>query len=197
MSFLHNFSLPDDFTPVLRELTFEEGEDTQCAKISITDDDKLELQEEFIVSISTDSESVDLSPDNATITIVDTSSKRQRTTIQYFCCVHYIVSCILYSCVYELICLPQTVPVVGLDMESYTAKEGSSAVFWVKIYNGSLERDVTLNITLQPGTATTDGIIIILYQLFSSIILSPLLPSYMYVEVPAGCLSPLYTSLLC
>ena len=62
---------------------------------------------------------------------------------------------------YELICLPQTVPVVGLDMERYTAKEGSSAVFWVKIYNGSLGRDVTLNITLQPGTATTDGIIII------------------------------------
>ena len=50
-----------------------------------------------------------------------------------------------------------TVLVVGLDMDSYTAKEGSSQVFWVKIYNGSLGREVTLNITLKPGSATTDG----------------------------------------
>ena len=72
---------------MLRELTFEEGDDTQCAEISITDDDKLELQEEFLVSISTDSESIDLSPDNATITIVDTSSKTSSVCIiATLCC---------------------------------------------------------------------------------------------------------------
>ena len=58
-----------------KELTFEEGDDTQCAEIGITDDDKLELEEDILVSISRDSQSIDLSPENATITIVDTSSK--------------------------------------------------------------------------------------------------------------------------
>ena len=62
-------------------------------------------------------------------------------------------------------------------MESYTAKEGSSLVFLVEICNGSLGRDVTLNITLQPGTATTDGIYCFL-PFFLSLPLSP--TSFLY-----------------
>lgn len=52
-------------------VTFAEGEVEAKARISIVDDDAVELVEDFIVSIFNDNEDIDLDRDETVVTIVD------------------------------------------------------------------------------------------------------------------------------
>ena len=64
-------SAPDDYTAVSQVLTFQPGSDRQCVEVAIVNDDELENEEQFTVTITTDEDRVTLEPDSTTVTITD------------------------------------------------------------------------------------------------------------------------------
>ena len=64
-------SAPDDYTSVSQDLTFQPGSDRQCVEVAIVNDDELENEEQFTVTITTEEDRVTLEPDSTTVTITD------------------------------------------------------------------------------------------------------------------------------
>ena len=62
---------PVDFSAVAVELQFNETTSRACADIPITDDNRVELTENFTVEIRSDDPDVDFAPPTATVTIID------------------------------------------------------------------------------------------------------------------------------
>lgn len=62
---------PVDFSAVAVELQFDETTSRTCADIPITDDNRVELAENFTVEISSDDPDVDFVPPTSTVTIID------------------------------------------------------------------------------------------------------------------------------
>ncbi len=62
---------PFDFSAVAVELQFNETTSRACADIPITDDNRVELPENFTVDIRSDDPDVDFAPPTATVTIID------------------------------------------------------------------------------------------------------------------------------
>ena len=68
---LHNLSAPDDYTSVSQDLTFQPGSERQCVDVPIVNDDDLENEEQFSMTITTEEDRVTLEPDSTTVTITD------------------------------------------------------------------------------------------------------------------------------
>ena len=62
---------PVDFSAVAVELQFDETTSRTCADIPITDDNRVELAENFTVEIRSDDPDVDFVPPTSTVTIID------------------------------------------------------------------------------------------------------------------------------
>ena len=62
---------PVDFSAVTVELQFNETTSRACADIPITDDNRVELPENFTVDIRSDDPEVNFAPPTATVTILD------------------------------------------------------------------------------------------------------------------------------
>ena len=62
---------PVDFSAVAVELQFNATTSRACADIPITDDNRVELPENFTVGIGSDDPDVDFAPPTATVTILD------------------------------------------------------------------------------------------------------------------------------
>ena len=62
---------PADFSAIVVELLFNETTSRACADIPITDDNRVELAENFTVDIRSDDPDVDFTPPTSTVTILD------------------------------------------------------------------------------------------------------------------------------
>ena len=62
---------PVDFSAVAVELQFNETTSRACADIPITDDDRVELPENFTVEIRSDDPDLNFAPPTSTVTIID------------------------------------------------------------------------------------------------------------------------------
>ena len=62
---------PADFSAIDVELLFNETTSRACADIPITDDNRVELAENFTVDIRSDDPDVDFAPPTSTVTILD------------------------------------------------------------------------------------------------------------------------------
>ena len=62
---------PDDYTSVSQDLTFQPGSERQCVEVPIVNDDDLENEEQFSVTITTEEDRVTLEPDSTTVIITD------------------------------------------------------------------------------------------------------------------------------
>ena len=62
---------PVDFSAVAVELQFNETTSRACADIPITDDNRVELPENFTVEIRSDDSDLDFEPSTSTVTIID------------------------------------------------------------------------------------------------------------------------------
>ena len=62
---------PVDFSAIAIELQFDEVTTRACADIPVTDDNRVELPENFTVEIRTDDPDVDFAPPSTTVTILD------------------------------------------------------------------------------------------------------------------------------
>ena len=65
------FAAPDDYTSVSQDLTFQPGSERQCVEVPIVNDDDLENEEQFSVTITTEEDRVTLEPDSTTVIITD------------------------------------------------------------------------------------------------------------------------------
>ena len=70
-----SYSDTEDFTSAPHTLTLDGSSSTACANITINDDDILEDQEEFMVTLTEDDPRVDVDRDQATVLITDNDSK--------------------------------------------------------------------------------------------------------------------------
>ena len=66
-----NSTDPVDFSAVAVELQFNEATSRACAVIPITDDNRVEVPENFTVVISGDDPEVEFVPSSSTVTIID------------------------------------------------------------------------------------------------------------------------------
>lgn len=102
---------PVDFSAVAVELQFDETTSRTCADIPITDDNRVELAENFTVEIRSDDPDVDFTPPTSTVTIIDNDRV-----------------------------------VIGFEMEQYQGEEGETVEVCAMLRNGSLERDLLVQI---------------------------------------------------
>ena len=102
---------PVDFSAVAVELQFDETTSRTCADIPITDDNRVELAENFTVEISSSDPDVDFAPPISTVTIIDNDRV-----------------------------------VIGFEMEQYQGEEGETVEVCAMLRNGSLERDLLVQI---------------------------------------------------
>ena len=72
-----NYFYPDgeDYRADPRVLTFSPGVDRVCFDVSIIDDNRYELNEDFFVNLTTSDPQVDINPMTAVVTILDDESK--------------------------------------------------------------------------------------------------------------------------
>ena len=120
-----------------------------CGNPIIIDDDILENDESFSVSISQFDPNIILGPiDNATIVIVDDDGK---STAQHTYMVHLRWS-IFY--IYALPLWSNTVVVVVFPQQSYSVSESDTSVEVCVDLQGIIERNASVSIQTSDGTAT-------------------------------------------
>ena len=110
---------PADYTSVEVELTFDETVSLSCVDIPIVDNDFIEEQESFTVTLTSSDPDVTFMPPTAPVFIVDDDSVT-----------------------------------IGFEMELYNAAEGNGSVeLCAVLLEGTLERDVTVTLETQDGSA--------------------------------------------
>ena len=71
-----SFSVPGDYFSVSQDLTFSQSSSRECVNVSIVNDDELENEEEFSLTLTTGEDRVNLDPDSSTILITDDDGKK-------------------------------------------------------------------------------------------------------------------------
>ena len=66
---------PDDYTETSQMLTFMEGISDVCTSIRITDDNVLEDDESFLLTLTTSEPRVTLDPEQGSVLIIDDDSE--------------------------------------------------------------------------------------------------------------------------
>ena len=65
------FSVNSDYQSVNQDVTFQPDAKRQCVKVPIVNDDDLENEERFTLSITTVNDRVNIEPDTTTVVITD------------------------------------------------------------------------------------------------------------------------------
>ena len=65
------FSVNSDYQSVSQDVTFQPDAKRQCVKVPIVNDDDLENEERFTLSITTVNDRVNIEPDTTTVVITD------------------------------------------------------------------------------------------------------------------------------
>ena len=65
------FSVPSDYSSVSQDLTFSQSSSRECVNVSIVNDDELENEEEFRMTLTTGEDRVNLDPNTTTVRITD------------------------------------------------------------------------------------------------------------------------------
>ena len=65
------FSVPGDYTSVSQDLTFSQSSSRECVNVSIENDNELENEEEFSLTLTTGEDRVNLDPNTTIIRITD------------------------------------------------------------------------------------------------------------------------------
>ena len=112
---------PVDFSAVAVELQFDETTSRTCTDIPITDDNRVELAENFTVEIRSDDPDIDFAPPTSTVTIIDNDRV-----------------------------------VIGFEMEQYQGEEGETVEVCAMLRNGSLERDLLVQIFTEDLSAKSN-----------------------------------------
>ena len=66
-----SFSVPSDYSSVSQDLTFSQSSSLECVNVSIVNDNKMEDEEEFSLTLTTTKARVNLDPNTTTIRIAD------------------------------------------------------------------------------------------------------------------------------
>ena len=79
------FTAPDDYVSTSSDLTFSQSSSRECVNVSIVNDDELENEEEFRLTLTTGEDKVNLIPDSTTVRITDDDGE---ATNQFVRCLH-------------------------------------------------------------------------------------------------------------
>lgn len=133
-------SAPDDYLPGPFTVTFDGSSNTQCVSIPIVDDNLVEFEELFSVSLGSANPAVLIgSPSTATVTIQDSSGACCIGALSFF----FLTLALLFT----------VEATVSFTQPSFVAAESSLFVSVCAFIVGNLDRDVVASISTTDDTA--------------------------------------------